>query len=68
MSERERERKQQLALAFSLQAHSIRKNGHFEGILHQRDEHNFEQAPGVGEGQGKSSMLQSTGSQRVGHR
>ena len=27
----------------------------------------FEQAPGVGDGTGKPSMLQSMGSQRVGH-
>ena len=31
------------------------------------DEHNFEQASGVGEGQGKPSVLQSIGSQRVRH-
>ena len=29
--------------------------------------HDFEQAPGVGGGQGKPDVLQSTGSQRVGH-
>ena len=29
--------------------------------------HEFEQARGVGDGQGKPGVLQSTGSQRVGH-
>ena len=36
------------------------------GWHHQRDRHEFEQAPGVGDGQG-SGVLQSMGSQRVGH-
>ena len=35
------------------------------GWHHQRDGHEFEQTPGVGDGQG--SMLQSLGSQRVRH-
>ena len=35
------------------------------GWHHQRDGHEFEQTPGVGDGQG--SMLQYMGSQRVGH-
>ena len=34
---------------------------------HQLNKHEFEQAPGVGDGQGKPGMLQSMGSQRVGH-
>ena len=37
------------------------------GWHHRLNEHDFEQAPGVGEGQGKPSALQSMGSQRVGH-
>ena len=36
------------------------------GWHHQLDRHEFEQALGVGDGQG-SLMLQSMGSQRVGH-
>ena len=36
------------------------------GWHHQLDGHEFEQAPGVGDGQGKPGMLQSMGSQRVG--
>ena len=35
-----------------------------DGQHHQLDGHEFEQALGVGDGQG---MLQSMGSQRVGH-
>ena len=34
---------------------------------HQLDGHEFEQAPEVGDGQGKPGMLQSMGSQRVRH-
>ena len=34
---------------------------------HQLDGHEFEQAPGVGDGQGKAGVLQSTGLQRIGH-
>ena len=34
---------------------------------HQLDKHESEQALGVGDGQGKPGMLQSMGSQRVGH-
>ena len=35
---------------------------------HQRlDGHEFEQALGVGDGQGKAGVLQSMGSQRIGH-
>ena len=37
------------------------------GWHHRLDEHEFEQAPGVGDGQGSLSMLQPMGSQRVGH-
>ena len=36
------------------------------GGYHRHDGHEFEQAPGDGEGQG-SLVLQSMGSQRVGH-
>ena len=35
------------------------------GWHHRLDGNEFEQAPGVGDGQG--SLLQSMGSQRVGH-
>ena len=34
---------------------------------HRLDGHEFEQAPGDGEGQGSLAVLQSMGSQRVGH-
>ena len=34
---------------------------------HHQLRHEFEQALGVGDGQGKPSILQSMGSQRVGH-
>ena len=38
------------------------------GWLHQLNGYEFEQAPGVGDGQGrKPGMLQSMESQRVGH-
>ena len=38
------------------------------GQHHQLDVHEFEQAPGVGDGHGlQPGMLQSLGSQRVGH-
>ena len=37
------------------------------GWHHRLDGHDFEQAPGVGEGQGGLVLLQSMGSQRVGH-
>ena len=37
------------------------------GWYHQLDGHEFEQAPEVGDGQEKSGMLQSMGSQRVRH-
>ena len=37
------------------------------GWYHRRDGHEFEQAPGVGDGQGGLVCLQSMGSQRVGH-
>ena len=37
------------------------------GWYHQLNGHEFEQAPGGGEGQGGLGMLQSMGSQRVGH-
>ena len=37
------------------------------GWHHRLDGHEFEQAPGVGDGQGSPGVLQSTGSQRVGH-
>ena len=38
------------------------------GWHHQLDGHEFEQALGVGDGQtGKPGVLQSLGSQRVGH-
>ena len=37
------------------------------GWHHQLNGHEFEQAPGYGEGTGKPGMLQSMGSQRVGH-
>ena len=37
------------------------------GWHHQLDGHEFEQAPGVGDGQGGLVLLQSMGSQRVGH-
>ena len=36
------------------------------GEHHRLDGHEFEQAPGVGDGQGKPGMLQSIKSQRVG--
>ena len=36
------------------------------GWYHQLNEHEFEQAPGDGEGQG-TDVLQSMGSQRVRH-
>ena len=34
---------------------------------HRLDGHEFEQVPGDGEGQGSLAVLQSMGSQRVGH-
>ena len=34
---------------------------------HQLDGHEFEQTPGVGDGQGRPGVLQSMGSHRVGH-
>ena len=34
---------------------------------HRLDGHEFEQAPGDGEGQGSLAVLQSMGSQRVRH-
>ena len=37
------------------------------GWHHQLDGHEFEQAPGAGDGQGSLACLQSMGSQRVGH-
>ena len=37
------------------------------GWHHQRDGHEFEEAPGVGDGQGKPGMMQSMRQQRVGH-
>ena len=37
------------------------------GHHHQLDGHEFEHAPGVGDGQRRSGILQSMGSQRVGH-
>ena len=37
------------------------------GWHYQRDGHEFEQAPGVGDGTGKPGMLQPMGSQRVRH-
>ena len=37
------------------------------GWHHRLDGHEFDQALGVGEGQGKPGMLQSMGLQRVGH-
>ena len=37
------------------------------GVRHQFDGHEFEQALGVGDGQGSLGILQSTGPQRVGH-
>ena len=37
------------------------------GWHHRLNGYEFEQAPGDGEGQGKSGVLQSTGSLRVGH-
>ena len=37
------------------------------GWNHQLDGHEFEQALGVGDGQGSLGVLQSMGSQRVGH-
>ena len=36
------------------------------GWCHCLDGHEFEQAPGLGGGQGGLALLQSTGSQRVG--
>ena len=48
----------------------IRQKGTTEdemvGCHHQVERHEFEQAPGVGNGQG-GLVLQSMGSQRVGH-
>ena len=37
------------------------------GWHHRLNEHGFEQTPGDGDGQGRAGMLQSVGSQRVGH-
>ena len=37
------------------------------GWHHQLNGHEFEQAPGVGKGQGKPGVLQSVGSQRIRH-
>jgi len=37
------------------------------GWYHQLDGHEFEQALGVGDGTGRPRVLQSLGSQRVGH-
>ena len=37
------------------------------GWHHQLNGHGFEQTPGNSEGQGKPGVLQSMGSQRVGH-
>ena len=37
------------------------------GWHHRRDGYEFEQVPGVGDGQGRLGVLQSVGSQRVGH-
>ena len=37
------------------------------GWHHWLDGHNFEQAPGVGDGQGNLAVLQSMGLKRVGH-
>ena len=37
------------------------------GWYHQLNGHEFEQAPGVGDGTGRPRVLQSLGSQRVGH-
>ena len=37
------------------------------GWHHRLNGHEFEQAPGAGDGQGKPGMLQSMGSQRVRH-
>ena len=37
------------------------------GWHHRLDGHEFEQAPGVGDGQGSLALLQSMGSQRVRH-
>ena len=37
------------------------------GWHHRLNGHEFEQAPGVGDGQGKPGVLQSMGLQRVGH-
>ena len=37
------------------------------GWHHRLDGHEFEQALGVGDGQEKPGVLQSMGSQRVGH-
>ena len=42
------------------------REGEMVGRHHQLDGHEFEQAPGVGNGQG-GLVLQSMGSQRVGH-
>ena len=37
------------------------------GWHHQLDGHEFEQAPGVGDGQGSLTCYKSMGSQRVGY-
>ena len=37
------------------------------GWHHRLDGHEFEQAPGIGDGQGSGGVLQSTGSQRARH-
>ena len=37
------------------------------GWHHGLNGHEFEQAPGVGDAQGKAGMLQSMGLQRIGH-
>ena len=37
------------------------------GWRQELDGHEFEQTPGVGDGQGRPGVLQSMGSHRVGH-
>ena len=41
--------------------------GETVGWHHQLDGHEFGQTPGVSDGQGQLGVLQSMGSQRVGH-
>ena len=52
---------------FSMQKEKRTEEDEMTGWHHQLNGREFEQAPGVGKGQGKPGVLQSMGSQRVGH-